>query len=1019
MKRILALLVLALATSLFAEPRQWTEDGIPVAIDHSLDTAATVSNDAGYCLTVWAGSLGGPSVVIGQLSAPTGENLWESRGRLLAQGDLRAGYPIVIAVDGGWIVGWLDAEYINWCDGPVTDGSPCLEAAVRVIKIDNNGAPLWNSGRAGIEIVPSQYWSDYTPFELHPSGGGVIVTWGVTWEDEPLRARGVNATGIPWANSVDASSSLYGTRVQTISDLHGGLLIAWSRFFYRDSVIHANRMLPDGTLAWADAAGREILNAHDTLETTHLICPDGLGGMYVAWGTNNSADQQWVSRFDGNGNSLWETPARPCLYTTSRGIEQLVTSFSPGGPDGVLVNLGSSDNLVQKLGLDGDNVWPNNAVATCDDDDIGGLGAFSVTSDGEGGALTRGTDNIFDDNWQYLYSEIRTSRFSSNGAPAWNNNCQISGISHEESPQNFRTMILGQRVRHVWFEHGENHQIKLLDLNFATGQPLATEPTLVLDTDARIVREIRSAKLADGSTVIAWKDYAGDGDEVRYQILNVFGEPLLDIGGELLLTTSSNFDRHNVADFSVCEDDAGGFFAFVSMYDDTTALLRGARLNSSGNYLTDPAGVEIMRTNRQTHYTNLRCISDQASGAYVAIRTRSSLYTWARVSLMRVGTNCTPSWSNPFVVESDSAEAYPVALAPGLNRSCLLTTTIDRQYPGYFLQCTRVLEGGFEDWSVVLTDSAAYALIESRACSDGSGGAYVCWSKRTGTSAALYAQLLTADGELPWGEAGVMLSSPESYTENPACVADQNGTLTVVWAEGLSNETDIFAQRVSPFGERFWPIGGLTLCDAPSSQVFPTVTVLSDNEVYFTWEDLRSTPYGSYDYSLYGTHRNARGEIAGDSWWEENGNALLRPGFDQRSVSATADGAGGVVLAWLDQRTGHGYWHNSLFAQRLYDPIFTDAEETPVLPTEFSLAQNYPNPFNPTTVIEFALPVASHTSLKIFDVTGRLVATLVDGPQTAGTHHVSFDGSKLASGLYFYKLEAADKSFTRKMALIK
>jgi hypothetical protein len=89
------------------------------------------------------------------------------------------------------------------------------------------------------------------------------------------------------------------------------------------------------------------------------------------------------------------------------------------------------------------------------------------------------------------------------------------------------------------------------------------------------------------------------------------------------------------------------------------------------------------------------------------------------------------------------------------------------------------------------------------------------------------------------------------------------------------------------------------------------------------------------------------------------------------------------------------------------------------LPTEFSLAQNYPNPFNPTTVIEFALPVASHTSLKIFDVTGRLVATLVDESLTAGVHTVGFDAAKLASGVYFYKLVAADFSQTRKMVVLK
>ncbi|MBL0062177.1 MAG: T9SS type A sorting domain-containing protein [bacterium] len=123
-------------------------------------------------------------------------------------------------------------------------------------------------------------------------------------------------------------------------------------------------------------------------------------------------------------------------------------------------------------------------------------------------------------------------------------------------------------------------------------------------------------------------------------------------------------------------------------------------------------------------------------------------------------------------------------------------------------------------------------------------------------------------------------------------------------------------------------------------------------------------------------------------------------------------------MAWLDTRTAF-YYEYAVFAQRLYDPIFTDAEEKPELPTEFSLSQNYPNPFNPETVIEFALPNAGQTKLKVFDITGREVVTLVDEQLTAGNHRALFDGSRLASGVYFYSLRTANQSLTRKMVLLK
>jgi parallel beta-helix repeat protein len=80
---------------------------------------------------------------------------------------------------------------------------------------------------------------------------------------------------------------------------------------------------------------------------------------------------------------------------------------------------------------------------------------------------------------------------------------------------------------------------------------------------------------------------------------------------------------------------------------------------------------------------------------------------------------------------------------------------------------------------------------------------------------------------------------------------------------------------------------------------------------------------------------------------------------------------------------------------------------------------NYPNPFNPSTVIQFTLPDAGHVSLKVFDLLGREVATLLDEHRTAGTHQVHFDARALPSGLYFYRLDAAGTLAIQKMLLAR
>ncbi|MGN8225641.1 BspA family leucine-rich repeat surface protein [Gracilimonas sp. BCB1] len=103
------------------------------------------------------------------------------------------------------------------------------------------------------------------------------------------------------------------------------------------------------------------------------------------------------------------------------------------------------------------------------------------------------------------------------------------------------------------------------------------------------------------------------------------------------------------------------------------------------------------------------------------------------------------------------------------------------------------------------------------------------------------------------------------------------------------------------------------------------------------------------------------------------------------------------------------------------DPSFITSDEMmAALPDEFELNQNYPNPFNPTTAIRYGVPQSSEVRLEVFDMLGRKVATLVNGErQRAGWHQVNFDASRLASGMYLYRIVAGKYVQTRKMMLIK
>jgi len=97
-------------------------------------------------------------------------------------------------------------------------------------------------------------------------------------------------------------------------------------------------------------------------------------------------------------------------------------------------------------------------------------------------------------------------------------------------------------------------------------------------------------------------------------------------------------------------------------------------------------------------------------------------------------------------------------------------------------------------------------------------------------------------------------------------------------------------------------------------------------------------------------------------------------------------------------------------------------------PSEFLLFQNYPNPFNPSTIIKFTIPNnvilsglknLTQVQLKVFDILGNEIATLVNEEKSAGTYEISFDAGRLSSGLYFYKLQAGSLTVTKKMVLLR
>jgi photosystem II stability/assembly factor-like uncharacterized protein len=134
----------------------------------------------------------------------------------------------------------------------------------------------------------------------------------------------------------------------------------------------------------------------------------------------------------------------------------------------------------------------------------------------------------------------------------------------------------------------------------------------------------------------------------------------------------------------------------------------------------------------------------------------------------------------------------------------------------------------------------------------------------------------------------------------------------------------------------------------------------------------------------------------------------------------------GRDIVFVDDKYGWLICENALYYTNNNGGIVTDIKKTEnnALPAEFKLAQNYPNPFNPITTIRYEIPEQvrndkNNVSLKVYDILGNEITTLVNGQKSAGEYQVQFNGTNLSSGIYYYQLVVGDFVKTNKMILLK
>jgi len=494
-----------------------------------------------------------------------------------------------------------------------------------------------------------------------------------------------------------------------------------------------------------------------------------------------------------------------------------------------------------------------------------------------------------------------------------------------------------------------------------------------------------------------------------------------------LLSASTNQEWSQIT-----SDGQGG--AIVAWGDQT---IYAQRVNASGTREWGLYGVTVTTTGSLWSH---KCMaSDGMGGAIVSWRGVTG--SGFRIFAQRLNASGIAQWTAggvPLSPENASA-ALPRVVSDGAGGGIIVWQKTDPYNPDIYAQ--RLSAFGIPLWApggvAICTEphEQEYPVIAS----DGALGAIIAWEDSRSDPSRVYAQRVNASGSIKWALNGVALCASGGW---PRSTSDGMGGAIIAYL-GDRN----YAQRLDSLGSVLWPGAGTVLSTVTSGTEYE---IISDGEsgAIVTWAGYDGV---NFAFHIYAQRVDGAGHTGvatllqnfGATFFEAkiilnwtlseidtdvNFFVLRSSGPSESFIELSLDALSreGLSFSFVDRNwePGTSYYYRveySYLCERktLFE---TGPIVTPNMP--LTLYQNFPNPFNPSTTIRFSLLQREHVRLEIFDVAGRVVRCLVDGPMNAGWNEARWDGKDnagkaMASGMYFYRLCVGKEREAKKMILLR
>ncbi|MFN3873099.1 MAG: T9SS type A sorting domain-containing protein [Ignavibacterium sp.] len=442
----------------------------------------------------------------------------------------------------------------------------------------------------------------------------------------------------------------------------------------------------------------------------------------------------------------------------------------------------------------------------------------------------------------------------------------------------------------------------------------------------------------------------------------------------------------------IIEDSEGGVIvSYIDRYENLpywTQKVRVQRVDSSGNFLWGATGIKVTldEINQGDHHL----VTDGDGGCVVSWQDVNYTYY-----VNRIDRNGNRLWGdNGITLNTGGANAQPII--------------VNAADGNYYLQAGTIIYRINQNGEILNQFSST---ILGQPVPDLEGGIVLSGRVWTGMIPKLVAQREDSLDNNLWQEPFVEIAD-SLYLNTSLSIKQNNGYFYFGWTgkrNGINKVAQFQALRLD--GTKLFSDGSIQVGNPPLNGTI--VHPLEANRTAFIYYSSDFLP----DSLLVQTY-----DTSGNKLWNEDGILIAHPPIEYQSY--TTDGNGGFIIAGVINNFTIVAQQVSKFGQLGEIITSMHQEYQEIFPIEIILYQNYPNPFNPCTKINWQSPVASHQTLKVYDILGNEVATLVDEFREAGKNEVQFDVAHeslraMASGVYIYKLQAGDFVSSKKMLLLK